>query len=170
MTDEPTLRQATRADTAEIDAMIARSYQRLLAPDYPPSVLVGAVASFTTPDPQLIRSGHYFVVRENGRIVAAGGWSSSAPGAARTGPGTSHVRRVGTDPRHARRGHGTRLMTHILADAAAEGMHEIQCLSTLTAVPFYRACGFAVVGPGTLWLGPARLDFAVVRMRRPFDP
>ncbi len=38
-------------------------------------------------------------------------------------------------------------------------------MSTLTAVPFYEAMGFTVIGPITVPLGPG-IDFPAVSMRR----
>ena len=43
MTDALTLRLSIRADLAAVDALLAHSYPRLLAADYPPSVLVTAL-------------------------------------------------------------------------------------------------------------------------------
>ncbi len=43
MTRSLTLRPATPADLAEVEALLGRSYPRLLAADYPPSVMVLAL-------------------------------------------------------------------------------------------------------------------------------
>ena len=55
--DTLTLRHATPSDLAAVDALLARSYPRLLAADYPPSVLVTAVPIIARARPELLASG-----------------------------------------------------------------------------------------------------------------
>ena len=56
-------------------------------------------------------------------------------------------------------------MARILAEAQADGVAILECLSTRTAVPFYAACGFETVGPVEVTLAPG-IAFPVVRMLR----
>jgi N-acetylglutamate synthase-like GNAT family acetyltransferase len=160
-----TIRAATRADISEIDALLARSYPRLLKPDYLPSVLVTAIPRISRAQPALIASGTYYVVLDEDRIVGAGGWTAARPGGRDAEPGRANVRHVVTDDRMVRRGIGRALMTHVFATARRAGMTWMHCLSTRTAVPFYSAMGFAAIGETTISLGPG-VDFPAVEMRR----
>lgn len=158
------VRPATPLDIAEVDAIMARSYGPLLRADYPPSALVVALPRIGRAQPRLLASGHYFVAEEGGRLVGAGGWSRGDPHGGRAAPGQGHVRHVATDARHARRGVGRAVLQAVMDDAAFHGTRRLQCLSTLTAVPFYRAMGFAEEGRRALAFGA--LSFPVVEMSR----
>ena len=159
-----TLRAAAMADLDGIDRLLGRSYARLLAPDYPPSTLVLAVPRFARAQPELLTSGRYFVAEDaQGRILAAGGWSRRSPVGGLMDETAGHVRHVATDPSVARQGIGRMLMARVIGDACGEGMHWMDCVSTTTAVPFYRALGFRVVQPLELSLGMG-ISFPVMRM------
>ena len=155
-----TIRVATRRDTSAIDALLARSYPKLLKPDYPPSVLVLAIPLISRAQPKLITSGTYYVAEEGGTIVGAGGWT---PGR-RTG--VANVRHLVTDDRVTRRGVGRALMEHSFATARAAGAGLMHTQSTLTAVPFYTALGFERIKEITVPLGPA-IALPCVSMIRP---
>ena len=166
------LRRATPDDLSALDLLLARSYPRLLKADYPPSVVVLALPIIVRARPELLASGRYFVAVEGGtgRLLGAGGYSLAAPAprAAPLGPReerTGHIRHVVTDPDRLRQGVGRAVMTCVLTAAGAEGVTLFDCLSTRTAVPFYAALGFAVVGPVTVPLAPG-IDFPAIRMRR----
>jgi GNAT superfamily N-acetyltransferase len=162
-----TLRQAIRADIAGIDALLARAYPRLLKADYPPSLLVLAIPRIARAQPALVTCGTYHVACDaEGRILAAGGWTRAAPGHGRITAATGHIRHVVTDDRMTRRGLGRALLTHVIAEARAHGIARLDCLSTLTAVPFYRALGFGGDTPVTIPLGPG-IDFPAIAMTRP---
>jgi len=157
-----TLRHTTHADLAAVDALLAASYPRLLAPDYPPSILIMALPIISRARPELLTSGRYFIVLDGRAVVGAGGWSSHAPqGASATA--TAHVRHVVTDHRHQRRGIGRALMACVLDDAAAAGMTRMACLSTRTAVPFYTAMGLVRLRDVLVPLRPG-IDFPAVQM------
>jgi hypothetical protein len=56
-------------------------------------------------------------------------------------------------------------MMAVFAQARDAGMRRLECLSTLTAVPFYAAMSFATRGPVTVPLAPG-IDFPAVAMVR----
>ncbi len=160
------IRTASMADLSALDRLFQRSYLRLLAPDYPPSVLMTAVPVIARAQPDLVRSGLFFVAETDaGALAAAGGWSLTAPGGRPSPRGTGHVRHVATDPDRTRQGAGRALMEHILLTAKASGMAQMQCLSTLTAVPFYDAMGFVAQGDTMIPLRGG-LTFPAVAMAR----
>jgi GNAT superfamily N-acetyltransferase len=164
MSDILTLRVAPPGDLAGVDALLARSYPRLLAADYPPSVLVTALPLISRARPDLLASGTYWVaIVAGGGIVGAGGWTAGAPDGAGARPAVGHVRHVVTDSRQVRRGIGRALMGRAMAQAAEAGMQRLDCLSTRTAVPFYAALGFVTLGPVEVALRPG-IAFPAVRM------
>ena len=70
---------------------------------------------------------------------------------------------MATDPDVTRQGIGRKLMREAVADASRAGVLRLECLSTRTAVPFYMALGFRVVGPTEVPLQPG-IVFPAVRM------
>ena len=71
-----TIRPTTIADLPTVDALLARAYPRLLKPDYPPSVMVTVLPLISRAQPDLLRSGTYYLAEshEHG-VVGAGGWT-----------------------------------------------------------------------------------------------
>ena len=154
-----TIRPTTRADLAEVDALLARSYPRLLKESYPPSVLVTALPLISKAQPKLVTSGTYFAALLEGAIVGVGGWTRD-----RRRAGLGHIRHVATDDRVTRQGVATALLRHILHDAVLRGVSEMESWSTRMAVPFYASLGFVEVGPIDVELQPG-ITFPSVRMR-----
>jgi N-acetylglutamate synthase-like GNAT family acetyltransferase len=158
-----TLRTATKQDIAAVDALLARTYPRLLKADYPPSTLVMALPLISRAQPDLVTSGSYYVVEEVGALLGAGGWTVAAPGRGKVTRGVGHIRHVVTDDRATRRGVGRALMAHICDVARGHGLRRLECLSTLTAEPFYQALGFKSGAHVEVPLAPA-IAFPAVEM------
>lgn len=153
-------------DLAAVDLLLSRSYPRLLAADYPPSIIVMAIPLLARANPALLRSGTYLVAEDpSGAVLAAGGWTRTAAGSDSNTRDTGHVRHVATDPDHLRRGLATAIMSRAVAEAAAAGLRRLACLSTLTAVPFYGAMGFTTVSAVTIPLRPG-ITFPAISMLR----
>ncbi len=91
--------------------------------------------------------------------VGAGGYSLAAPGP-RGGPLGAVAGRDGAcapcghGPRAGAARHRARVMEEVLAASAREGAVRHDCLSTRTAVPFYAALGFRVIGEVEVPLAP----------------
>ena len=154
------VRPTTKADMAAVDALLARTYPKLLKADYPPSVLVTALPIISRAQPALLTCGTYYVVEEDGAILGAGGWTPD-----KADPSLGHIRHVVTDDRALRRGVGRTLMSHIFDVAAGAGVTRMECWATRTAVPFYAAVGFAELGPIDVPLAGG-ISFPSVRMMR----
>lgn len=165
-----TLRASKLSDLSAVDTLLARSYPRLLAADYPPSVMVTALPIIARARPELLTSGRYFLAfAQDGRLMGAGGWSGAAPGPSdqpqgrAAGVGIAHVRHVATDPDAVRQGVGRAIMRAVFEAARVAGMVQMECLSTRTAVPFYTSLGFRVLGAADVPLR-AGIVFPAVRM------
>lgn len=164
MTPTLSLRTASIADLSAVDQLLQRSYPRLLAADYPPSVLVMAIPRITRARPELLASGRYFLAEgPDRRVLAAGGWTRGSPDGAGSTADRGHVRHVATDPDVVRQGIGRALMRHVMQDARRAGLLWLDCLSTRTAVPFYAVLGFRALGPVEVALAPG-IVFPAVRM------
>jgi GNAT superfamily N-acetyltransferase len=154
------IRPSTKADMAAVDALLARSYPKLLKADYPPSVLVTALPIISRARPELLMCGTYYVAEDDGRIVGAGGWTPD-----RVDRFRGHIRHVVTHDRALRRGIGRALMDHCFGTARAAGITRLECWATRTAVPFYKAVGFVELGPMDVTLATG-ITFPSVRMMR----
>lgn len=154
------IRTSTGADLGAVDALLARSYPKLLKADYPPSVLVTVLPLISRAQPGLLVCGTYYVAEEAGEILGAGGWTRD-----RKDPARGDIRHVVCDDRHLRRGIATALLQRCFETARDGGVVEMECWSTLTARGFYEAMGFEVQGPMDVELAGG-IRFASLRMVR----
>ena len=165
-----TLRAARLSDLSAVDLLLGRSYPRLLAADYPPSVMVTALPIIARARPDLLTSGRYYLAfGAGGQLLGAGGWSAAAPGPSdqpeARAAAVGHVRHVATDPMAVRQGVARAVMQAVFDAALGAGVTRMECLSTRTAVPFYTAIGFRVLGSVDVPLR-AGIVFPAVRMIR----
>lgn len=160
------IRPATAHDIEPVDDLLSVTYPKLLKSDYAPSAMVTALPLISRAQPALVTCGTYFVLEEGAALHAAGGWTRGAPKGSVYVPLRGHVRHVVTDHRQTRQGFGRALIEHIFASARATGVETLEVLSTLTAVPFYRAMGFTGAEAVQVPIGPANLPFPSVRMMR----
>lgn len=154
------IRATTLDDLAAVDALLARSYPKLLKADYPPSILITALPLISRAQPKLLTCGTYYVVEGDGGLLGAGGWTPDAKV-----PTLGHIRHVVTDDRATRRGVGRALMRHCFDVARDAGVHRIECWATRTAVSFYKSVGFEEIGPMDVKLA-AGISFPSIRMMR----
>lgn len=161
------LRQATTADSAEIQELIARSIRALGAGDYSTEQIEGALKGAFGLDSQLITDGTFFVVESDGMLLGCGGWSYRRTlfgGDARSGrdagsldPSTdaAKIRAFFIDPAAARRGIGTALLERCEDEARRYGFRRAEMMATLPGKKLYEARGYVPgekvhypVGPG----------------------
>ncbi len=154
------VRPSTKADLSAIDALLARSYPKLLKADYPPSVLVTALPVISRAQPDLVTCGTYYVAEEGAEILGAGGWTRD-----KKRDNHGHIRHVATDDRHLRRGIARALLQHSFDVAKASGIETMECWSTLTAERFYQSVGFETIGPFDVQLAGG-ITFPSLRMLR----
>jgi GNAT superfamily N-acetyltransferase len=149
-----TLRHATLEDIPALDSLIARSARELSRSDYRPGQVEGALRGAFGVDTQLLRDRTYFVVEEDGKLIACGGWSYRATlfgGDARGGRDATEldparqaakIRAFFVDPSHARRGIGSWLLEHCEREARARGFSDVELMATLPGVKLYAARGY----------------------------
>lgn len=135
------LRVATLADRPAVDRLLAAVYPQMLAADYPAETLRIAHPLIARSNPDLLASGTYHLVEDDGILVSVGGWSRGYPTAPDAGD-TGHVRHVATHPDHLYKGHAARIMRRVLEEAKVAGFARLECLSTVTARKFYAGMGF----------------------------
>ncbi|MFO0991847.1 MAG: GNAT family N-acetyltransferase [Hyphomicrobiales bacterium] len=149
------IRTAALADAEAVTALLEACYPTLFAAGYEPAILAAALPRMTKSNPRLLASGHFFVAEsETGAIVGCGGWSKEQPGGTDLHKSEGHIRHFATHPDWLRRGIARAIIEHSIDQARAAGIHRLECYSSLVAIRFYEAVGFAVVGPWTVELGP----------------
>jgi GNAT superfamily N-acetyltransferase len=137
-----------------MEALIRRSGIDLSAGFYTPEQARAVTDHVFGVDTQLVQDQTYFVVEDDGAMVACGGWSKRRTlfGADRMkqeadpllDPATdpARIRAFFVDPAAARRGYGRLLLTYCTEAAAAGGFTTLELAATLPGVPLYLACGF----------------------------
>ena len=167
---QPTIRTATLADQAAIEALIAGSIRTLGAADYPSATIDLALKSAFGVDTQLIRDGTYFVVEDEGTMVACGGWSyrktlfgndardGRDPAELDPAVDAAKIRAFFVDPSAARRGIGTLLLAHCEAEATKRGFRRFELMATLPGVRLYEVRGYK---PGAHVLHPLTQETAI---------
>jgi GNAT superfamily N-acetyltransferase len=171
-----TLRPGRAADVPALEALIARSGRELSAGFYTPAQADAITTHVFGVDTQLIADGTYYVIEDDGHLVACGGWSRR--GTLFGGDQTKHgedplldpasdparIRAFFVEPSLARRGHGRRLLEACVAAARVAGFRALELVATLPGEPLYRSAGFTEVERFELTL-PGEIRVPVVRMR-----
>jgi len=109
----------------------------------------------------LARSNLMLAISPEGEIVGSAGWIE-ADGE----PGTGRIRKVFIDPRYARRGLATRLVSDAEARARKAGCRRFIVRSSLLAVPFYETLGYRRKNAGTM-PSAGGVELPVVFMEKP---
>ena len=170
------IRTATDADAGTLRRLIARSAEGLSGGYYAPAQIAALVQHVFGVDTQLIDDGTYYVVEQDGAIVACGGWSRRATlfGGDQMKGGAdplldpsvdaARIRAFFVDPQMARRGLGRALLVRCIDSARAAGFRSMELVATLPGEPLYRAAGFIVTERFDLVLPGVRVP--VARMSR----
>lgn len=151
------IRKALPADLPAIAEVMRASLSHLGGNFYDETQLASAVRYVSVPDRQLVDDGTYFVIEEEGRVVACGGWSArtklfSGPSSQDATQGfldpatdAARIRAMFVDPAYARRGFGRLILQASEEDAARAGFTRYELMATLPGVPLYEACGYRAV-------------------------
>jgi N-acetylglutamate synthase-like GNAT family acetyltransferase len=179
MNENLTIRCATEADIAAMQALIARSAIQLSATFYTPEQAQSLLTHVFGVDTQLILDQTYFVIEEQGSMLACGGWSKRKTlfggDQAKQGEDSlldpavdaARIRAFFVAPSAARRGLGSLLLRHCTEQAQAAGFHSLELVATMPGVPLYRARGFTELEQFELHL-PGGIDAPVCRMQKKF--
>lgn len=171
------VRQATRADVAMLEELIARSARALSSGYYTTAQVDSLLQYVFGTDTQLIDDGTYLVAERDGGLVGAGGWSrrrtlfGGDQMKEREDPlldpsvEPARIRAFFVDPAAARQGIGRRLFDECRAAAIAAGFRTLTLVATLPGEPLYRALGFTVTERFQLPL-PDGVEIPVARMSR----
>ena len=171
------IRKAVPADLPEIERVMRASMADLGARFYDGSQTASAVRFIAVVDRNLIDDGTYFVIEEEGRLVACGGWSARAKlfsgpesqdraeGWLNPATDAARIRAMFVDPAYARRGLGRRILEAAEADAARAGFRTFELMATLPGVPLYRACGYEEIERTEIEL-PDGARLPCIRMQR----
>ena len=172
-----TVRAARPDDIPAMEALIARSGIELSEGFYTREQAAAVTEHVFGVDTQLVADQTYFLIEQDGKLVACGGWSkrSTLFGAdrAKQGPDplldpateAARIRAFFVDPSAARQGLGRLLLRHCTDAAAAGGFRVLELAATMPGVPLYLACGFEVVEPFQITL-PGPIQVPLARMRR----
>ena len=149
------IRVAAINDIPQLLELIALSARGLSAGYYTPAETESAIKYVFGVDTQLIKDGTYFVVEEDGMIIACGGWSkrntlfggdqykTEADPLLNPATDAARVRAFFVHPDKARKGVGQLLINACEQAAIANGFSRMEMGATLPGVPFYAKMGYA---------------------------
>jgi len=148
---------AVAADIPALEALIPLSVRALQSPWYSPAQMEAALGPVFGVDRQLIADGTYYVIRHEGQIIGAGGWSrrKSLFGGdqGRTAPDPelapaldpARIRAFFVHPDWARQGLGRCLLIACENSIRQAGFHTIDLVATLAGEPLYASAGYQAV-------------------------
>lgn len=171
------IRAATLEDLPEIERVMRLSMAALGSQFYDAKQTESAVRFIAVADPQIISDGTYFVVEDDGRIVACGGWSNrkklftgtagqaSIDGWLDPQSEPARIRAMFVDPAYSRRGIGRMIVDRAEEEARRAGFTRCELMATLPGVPLYAACGYEPLETAEIEL-PDGVRLECLRMSR----
>ncbi|WP_070884642.1 GNAT family N-acetyltransferase [Pseudomonas argentinensis] len=131
---EARIRRALDSDAEAISGLIVQTLRLSNAGDYSPEVIDRVAANFDVAGVRgLMASRQVFVALDAARVIATASLAGDV------------VRSVFVLPELQGRGVGRVLMRHVEGLARTAGIQQLRVPASLTAVPFYKALGYAVV-------------------------
>jgi N-acetylglutamate synthase-like GNAT family acetyltransferase len=149
------LRIADLNDAEDVSTLFQAAYGTLMAGAYDEAVLARALPLMARANAQLLSSGTFYLVQDDGVLAGCGGWTLQAPGAQNTQSGLAHLRHFATHPQHTRKGVGRMIFEHCAVEAKAASASLFQAFSSLNAEPFYQSVGLKRISEIDLAMGPA---------------
>jgi GNAT superfamily N-acetyltransferase len=156
MAGGPVLRVATLDDASTIDALMKASIAGLFPAFHDDAQVRSSIKYIGAVDRMLLEDGTYFVIEDDGDVVACGGWSRRDKLYSGSGEGAddarlldpanepARIRAMFVRPDRTRRGLGTMIMEAAESAARAEGFRTMALMSTLPGLPLYERVGFVV--------------------------
>ena len=175
------LRTARLSEVDALNDLVRESVLGLSLADYSPEQLESSMRHLFGIDTNLIEDGTYYVIEEDGRAIACGGWSRRRTlfggdqyadrSDDRLDPATeaARIRAFFVHPSQARRGLASLILEECARAAAAAGFRRLELMSTLPGEPFYARRGFRVLERVTLTLRDG-IPFPLIRMECNLPP
>jgi GNAT superfamily N-acetyltransferase len=147
------------------------------APFYDAQEIASATEKITIPDVQLIDDGTFFVVEEEGRVVACGGWSkrkklytgsvtqANLDGLLDPDVDAARIRAMFVDPAFARRGLGRLILESSEEDARRAGFQAVRVDGDTPGVPLYAGLRLRRGGAGDARSADG-MRLGAIRMRK----
>ncbi len=123
-------------EVEECAKMISKSVYSM-SDFYPPKIIEASVSHFNADTIRKKINRHFYVVVENGKIIGCGGIDKK-----RDNADCGIVFCVFIDPEHQKKGVGRKLLQKLESDEVVAGCKKILVPSSISAVPFYRKCGY----------------------------
>ena len=157
------IRRGRSEDTDRLFAVTMKSIELLCAKDYTSEQVQSLLKDKTERFRQGIKLGeNVFVAELEGKII---GYSSLL------------LRSIGAMfvlPEYTRQGVGKKLLAKIEAEAIARNRKFLNAISSLTAVPFYQACGYQCLEDYSLLIGDRQIGDTIsipcIRMKKRLLP
>lgn len=155
------IRQATFNDLPLMQQLIADSVRVLSKNYYSATQIESAIKYIFGVDTQLLTDGTYYVVEENNRLAACGGWSkrktlyggdqhkTTADPMLNPATDAARIRAFFVHPDFARQGIGRMLIDFCEAEVIKNGFKHTQLGATLPGVPLYTAMGYHSISSET---------------------
>ncbi len=171
------IRVAVMSELEHLNQLIALSARALSQDDYSIEEIESAIVHVFGVDTELVEDQTYFVIEENGVLLACGGWSRRKTlfggnqfDARKSGfldPKTdpAKIRAFFVHPDHARQGLGKMLLTHCEQQAVAFGFTSLEMMATLPGVKLYQICGYIPTSEEELLLSNG-VPLRLVRMTK----
>lgn len=134
--DDIMIRPAAAADAAAISSLIQAALRQTNAADYPETVIARLAASFNEmPVARMVAQREMFVADHRDLVVGTIGFAAGA------------VRSLFVAPDFQRHGIGRQLIDQVEYQAREAGIRSLTVAASLTAIGFYRRCGFSELRP-----------------------
>jgi GNAT superfamily N-acetyltransferase len=130
--DDIMIRPAVAADAPAISSLIVAALRKTNAADYPAVVIDRLAASFGEAQiARMVAQREMFVASHHALVIGIIGFADGA------------VRSLFVAPDFQRHGIGRQLIERIVYQARQSGIRSITVAASLTAIGFYRRCGFS---------------------------
>jgi GNAT superfamily N-acetyltransferase len=151
------LRLARPEDATVIDRLMKGSIRGIFPLFYDDRQTVSSMRYISAVDWMLIEDGTYFVIEEDGELIACGGWSRRNKLYSGSGAGSGDARRLDpavepariramfVRPDRTRRGLGSQILRACEVAARAEGFTMLALMATLPGLRLYERYGFRVI-------------------------
>lgn len=171
------IRVALSSEIQAVNDLIAASARLLCKQDYSPDVIESAIAYVFGVDTLLVEDKTYYVIEDQGKLIACGGWSKRKTlfGGNQFNirdnsfldpeKDPAKIRAFFVHPNYARQGLGKKLLNHCEEEAKKNGFSKVEMMATLTGAKLYQTQGYVTLTPEDYKL-PNGCMLKFIRMRK----